>query len=85
MNPHSFNLDQWVNHLSKQELTIELKKRGLIAAAVSRNRLINNYDIPILPDYDTELNDELIYDPNHDPLYEQPDHHQESQVIDPNI
>lgn len=71
MNPQPFNLDQWVNHLSKEELTSELKKRGLTAVgniAARRNRLMKNVDLPIIPNYDKEVNDELIEYANDDQL-----------------
>lgn len=73
MNPLPYNLDQWVNHLSKEELSIELKKRGLSTVgnvAGRRNRLIKNYDLPINPNYARNQVDDLIPNPTDDQNFE---------------
>ena len=61
------NSDIWTHQLSKEEMTVKLRKRGLpvVASAVARrNRLLENINLPLIVDQAKSVVGNLIPSPN---------------------
>ena len=61
------NPDIWTHQLSKEDMTVELRKRGLpvVGSAVARrNRLLKNINLPLIVDQAKWVVDNFIPSPN---------------------